>query len=87
MNNGYQYVVMPITTNDCLVVVPEIRIVPHYINADAALSRDISNILIANARDEFLAGTSFQYSSHTREEPNQIMRRIILSIAKITADK
>jgi hypothetical protein len=67
---------------------PEIRIVPHYINADAALSRDISSILIANAKNEFLAGESFQHRSPTSEEPNdKIMQRIISSIAKITIDE
>ena len=47
-----QYVVMPITPKVCLIVLPfaapEIRIVPRFIDADKALSRDISSILIAN---------------------------------------
>ena len=93
--NGNQYVVMPLTPKDCLVVLPftapevlpEIHIIPHYISADEALSRDISSILIANARNEFLAGESFQYGPPAIEESNKITRRIILAITKITSDK
>lgn len=91
MHNGEQYVVMPITPNDCLVVmpfaIPEIRIVPHYVNADSTLARDISNIFVANAKNGFLAGKSFQYSTPTNEAPNNILPRIISSIAKIIAGK
>ena len=89
IHDDNQYVVMPITPEDCLIVLPfsapEVRIVPHYISADVALSRDILSILISNAKNQFLAGESFQYRSSTSEEPNEIMQRIILSIAKITA--
>ncbi|MDP3609141.1 MAG: DUF4238 domain-containing protein [Methylophilus sp.] len=89
--DGEQYVVMPITPKGCLVVLPfaapEIRIVPHYIDADELLSRDISSILIANAKKEFLAGESFQCFSPTSDRPNNIMRRIIFSIAKIVSEK
>lgn len=86
MHNGEQYVVMPITPNDCLVVMPftlpEIRIVPHYIYADSTLARDISSILVSNVKNGFLAGESFHYSSPTNEAPNSILPRIISSIAK-----
>lgn len=91
MHEGGQYVVMPITPKYCLVVLPfsasEICIVPHYIDADESLSRDISSILIANAKKEFLAGESFQCLSPTNEETNKITQRIIFSIAKIVAEK
>lgn len=91
MYDGERYVFMPITPKDCLVILPfaapEIRIVPHYINADAALSRDISSILIGTAKKTFLAGKSFRYSLTTSEELNKIIQRIILCIAKITADQ
>jgi hypothetical protein len=91
IHDGEQYVVMPITPNYCLVVLPfaapEIRVVPHYINADAALGQDIVSILIANSKDEFLASDSFQHSSSSGEEHSEIMQRIIFSIAKIIIDK
>ena len=90
-HGGGQYVVMPITPKYCLFVLPfsapEIRIVPHYIDADKSLSRDISSILIANAKKEFLAGESFQCLSPTSDETNEIMQRIIFSITKIVAEK
>ena len=57
------------------------------INADAALGQDISSLLIANARNEFLASESYQHRATTSEETNKIMQRIILTIAKITSDK
>ena len=91
IHDDEQYVVMPITPKNCLVVLPfaatEIRIVPHYIDADESLSRDISIILIANAQKEFLAGELFQCLSPTSEETNKIMQRIIFSITKIVAKK
>ena len=86
-----QYVVMPLTPTDCLVVLPysnvNIRIVPHYIKASSFLARDISNILVVSANKEFLSASSRQFNSQIDEEPNKIIQRIILSIAKITADK
>lgn len=85
-----QYVIMPFTPTDCLVVLPvpvsDIRIVPHYIKADLALAKDISAALVANAKNEFIADQGFQYDESVQKEPNKIIQRIILSIAKITAD-
>lgn len=89
-HDGGQYVVMPITPKDCLVILPfaahEIRIVPYYINADQALSRNISSILIANAKNYFLAGKSFQCNALASGTHREIIQRIICSIAKITSD-
>lgn len=85
-----QYVIMPLTPTDCLVVLPmqvsNIRIVPHYIQADSVLAKDISDALVLNAKNEFLADEYFYYKEREPEEPNKIIQRIILSIAKITAD-
>jgi len=85
----YQYVIMPLTPTDCLVVLPEpvsdIRIVPHYIEANSVLAKDISVALVDSANKEFLADENFQFKENG-QEPNKIIQRIILSIAKITAD-
>jgi len=85
-----QYVIMPFTPTDCLVVlpvpVPDIPIVPHYVKADMALAKDISAALVANAKNEFIADEGFQYDDSLQKEPNKIIQRIILSITKITAD-
>lgn len=87
--NGEQYVIMPITPNDCLIVLPvpvsDIRIVPHYIEASDSLSKDISAVLTASAESEFLADENFELNAVCKDEPNKIIQRIILSIAKITA--
>lgn len=88
--DGCQYVIMPFTPTDCLVVLPvpvsTIRIVPNYILADDVLVKDISTILVASANNEFLADESFQFDETFNGVPNKIIHRIILSIAKITAD-
>lgn len=88
--DGCQYVIMPLTPTYCLVVLPvpvsDIRIVPHYIQADDALSKDISAILAASAKNEFLADECIRLDGALHSEPNKIIQRIILSIAKITAD-
>lgn len=86
----HQYVIMPFTPTDCLVILPEpvsdIRIVPHYIEANVDLAKDISVTLVGSANKEFLADENFQFKEDSQEEPNKIIQRIILSIAKITAD-
>ena len=85
-----QYVIMPLTPTNCLVVMPmqvsDIRIVPHYIQADLLLAKDISEVLVLNAKNEFIADEYFHYEEKDQEELNKIIQRIILSIAKITAD-
>lgn len=84
-----QYVVMPLTPNDCLIVLPvEIdvpRIVPHYIKASESMVKDISYILCCAAKEEFLSRSDASFIT-VNEEPNEVMQRIILSIAKITVD-
>jgi len=88
--DGYQYVITPFTPTDCLVALPvpvsTIRIVPNYILADEALAKDISATLVDSANNEFLADESFHFDETFNEAPNKIIQRIILSIAKITAD-
>jgi hypothetical protein len=84
-----QYVFMPLTPTDCLVVLPvavdEPRIVPHYIRASESMAKDISHILYCAARNEFLSasGATLNFS---KEEPNNVIQRTILALAKITAD-
>ncbi|WP_225580744.1 DUF4238 domain-containing protein [Pseudomonas sp. PDM16] len=89
-HEGRQYVFMPLTPKDCLVVLPievkEPRIVPHYIKASGSMTQNISYILRCAAKSEFLSTTNASFSS-VNEESNKIMQRIILSIAKITADE
>lgn len=88
--DGRQYVIMPFTPTDCLVVLPlpvsTIRIVANYILADHALAKDISTILVDSANSEFLADENFMLDEAFNVEPNKIIQRIILSVAKITAD-
>jgi hypothetical protein len=89
-HEGRQYVFMPLTPKDCLVVIPidvkEPRIVPHYIKASGSMTKDISYMLLCAAQSEFLSASDASFAS-VNEEPNKIMQRIILSIAKITADE
>jgi len=88
--DGNQYVIMPLTPKDCLIVLPipvkDIRIIPHYIQTDDALSMDIASVLTASAENEFLADEYFKLYGVREREPNKIIQRIILSIAKITAN-
>lgn len=90
VHEGRQYVFMPLTPTDCLVVLPivvkEPRIVPHYIKASNSMIRDVSYVLRCVAQSEFLSARDASFSS-VNEEPNKIIQRIILSIAKITADE
>lgn len=89
-HEGRQYVFMPLTPKDCLVVLPvevkEPRIVPHYIKASGSMAKDISYILRCAAKSEFLSTRDALFAS-VNEEPNKTMQRIILSVAKITADE
>jgi hypothetical protein len=81
-----QYVFMPLTPTDCLVVLPiaveEPRSLPYYITATESMSQDISYILHCSARDEFLSASSATlYLSD--EEPNNVIHRIILALTRI----
>jgi hypothetical protein len=87
--NNRQYVLMPLTPKECLFVLPievgEPRIVPHYIKATESMTRDISYVLRCAAKEEFLSNSCATFDE-ANEEPNKVIQRIILSIAKITAD-
>ncbi len=84
-----QYVVMPLTPKDCLIVLPfeinEPRIVPHYIKASGSMVRDVSYVLRCAAKEEFLSGSDASFTN-VKEDPNNVIQRIILALAKITAD-
>jgi len=84
-----QYVVMPLTPKDCLIVLPievnEPRVIPHYVKASNSLVRDVSFILRCAAREEFLSSIDASFIN-VKEEPNNVMQRIILALIKITAD-
>jgi hypothetical protein len=84
-----QYVVMPLTPKDCLIVLPievdEPRIISHYIKAPESMVRDISYILRCATKEEFLSKSDASFVA-VNGEPNKVMQRIILSLAKITAD-
>ncbi|MEK7323508.1 MAG: DUF4238 domain-containing protein [Pseudomonadota bacterium] len=88
-HNNRQYVVMPLTPKECLFVLPievdEPRIVPHDIKAPESMARDISYVLRCAAKEEFLSNSCATFDE-ANEEPNKVIQRIILSIAKITAD-
>ncbi len=84
-----QYVVMPLTPTDCLIILPiavdKPRVVPYFIKASESMIKDISYMLYCAAKEEFLS--SSDASLHfDNEEPNNVMQRIISSLAKITAD-
>lgn len=84
-----QYVVMPLTPHDCLIVLPvqikQPRVVPYYIKASESMARDISYLLCGAAKEEFLSKSDTSLKT-IDEESNKVMQRIILSLAKITAD-
>lgn len=84
-----QYVFMPLTPTDCLVVLPiavdKPRVVPHYIMATESMIKDISYILYCSARNEFLSASDATLHLNN-DKPNDVVQRIILALAKITAD-
>lgn len=90
VHEGRLYVFVPLTPKDCLVVLPievkEPRVVPHYIKVSSSMVRDVSYILRCAAQNEFLSARDASFTG-VNEEPKKIMQRIILSIAKITADE
>lgn len=89
-DNG-QYVIAPITPNDCLVVFPyekkEERIIPFYIKATDKMVQDISAFTLLNVYSEFLAGSEFIGSISIEEGPDKIIQRIISAIGKILDNK
>lgn len=89
-DNG-QYVIAPITPNDCLVVLPyekeEERIIPFYIKATDKMVQDMSSFLLLNVYSELLAGSEFIGSISIEEEPGKIIQRIISAIRKILDNK
>jgi hypothetical protein len=84
-----QYVFMPLTPTDCLIVLPvtvdKPRVVPHYVKATESMAKDIAYILYCAAIDEFLSASNAKLNINN-EEPNNVIQRIILALAKITAD-
>ena len=87
-HEGQQYLFMPLTPRDCLVVLPipvdEPRIVPHYTKATESMVKDISYILYSAARNEFLSASTARLHLNT-EAPATVMQRIILALTKITS--
>lgn len=88
-HEGSQYVIMPITPKDCLIVMPfkdsVARIIPNYVTVRGDVIKDISRVLVFCAEKEFLCDESAQIDRCGEEETNKIIQRIILSIAKISA--
>jgi len=84
-----QYVIMPITPNDCLIVMPiketVERIIPHYVSPQEDVVNDISKALISLSKKEFIADKEIILDGYNEEEPDKIIERIILSITKIIA--
>lgn len=84
---GLQYVIMPLTPNDCLIVMPIKetiqRIIPYYISPKDDIIDDLSNILISLTHKEFLGDESVVLDGYNKEDPNNIIQRIILSITEI----
>lgn len=89
-HEGQQYVFMPLTPKDCLVVLPiavdEPRIVPHYIKATEDMAKDISYILYCAAKNEFLSASAATLHVNN-DEPEKVMRRIILVLTLLTAER
>ena len=87
---GRQYVVMPLTPTDCLIVLPisvnEPWVVPHYVKATESMAREISYVLRCTAREEFLSDSGQEFSGDNSGKPINVLQRIILSLAKITDD-
>ncbi|WP_084312980.1 DUF4238 domain-containing protein [Desulfobulbus elongatus] len=83
------YVVMPLTPTDCLIVLPfEIdkpRIVPHHVKVSGSMLRDLSYVLRCAAKEEFLSGSGASFAA-VEQEPNQVMKQLILEFAKTTSD-
>lgn len=84
---GRQYVFMPLTPTDCLIVLPVAvdtpRIVPHYIKATDTMARDIAYILYCAARDEYLSASAAVLHLNN-EDPIIVTQRVILALTKIT---
>lgn len=80
-----QYVIMPLTPKDCLIVLPirtdEPSTVPHYITASESMVRDISFILRCAAKEEFLSKSDASFIT-VNEALNKVMHRMISSLTK-----
>ena len=89
-HEGSQYVIMPITPKDCLIVMPfkdsVPRIIPSYVAIKDDVIKDISKVLIHCAEREFLRDESIHIHVCGEEEPDKIIQRIISSIAQIVPD-
>ena len=85
-----QYVVMPLTPTDCLIVLPitvnDPRVVPHYVKATESMAREISYVLRCTAREEFLSNSGQEFTRDNSGKPINVIQRIILSLVKITDD-
>jgi hypothetical protein len=84
-----QYVVMPLTPKDCLIVLPvEIdkpRIVPHDVKVSGSMLGDLSYVLRCAAKEEFLSGSGASFAA-VDQEPNRVIKQLILELAKTTSD-
>jgi hypothetical protein len=88
---GLQYVIMPLTPNDCLIVMPIKetiqRIIPYYISPKDDIIDNLSKVLISLAHKQFIGDESVVLDGYNTEEPNKIIQKIILSITEITDAK
>ncbi len=83
--------IMPITPNDCLLVMPfkdsAKRIIPPYVTTREDIAKNLSRVLVSCAQKEFLGDASAKIESCGEKEPNKIMQKVILSVAQITSDE
>lgn len=86
---GRRFVLMPLTPNDCLVVLPiEVarpRIVPHYIQAPPELVRDISFVLRHIAEDEFLSDKDASFDA-LDDDAEVVISRTISALSKLATE-
>lgn len=90
--DGDRYVVMPLTPNDCFIVLPiaetEERVIPFYISPSAEIINDITKLLMQSARKEFLGSQAFKAEINSDlEEPNKIMQRVSLAFTQFIANE
>jgi len=84
-----RYVVAPITPTDCLIVLPTEnkvnRTIPHYVQANQELARDLTAFLLSHVSGEFLAGFTFVKPPDMSEERGPIIQRILSCVARSTS--
>ncbi|EMN7319766.1 DUF4238 domain-containing protein [Vibrio vulnificus] len=89
-HEGCQFVIMPFTPKDCLIVLPlkvkEQRSIPHYIKASDSISKDVSYILRCAAKNEYLSDSDAAFHG-VNEEPNEVIQRIITTLSQIVSKK